>query len=418
MPKLRLLDVDRIRKDFPILKRSVAPGKPLIYFDNAATNQKPRCVIDAIDEFYSEHNANVHRGIHTLSEEATDRYEKAREKIARFINADSPDEIVFVRGTTEGINLVAYGHVLRRLGKGDHILTTIMEHHSNIVPWQLMKEIKGTSLDFVDITDEGYLRMDDMRKKVTKRTKLVAVTHCSNVLGTINDVRLVSDIAHDTGALCLVDAAQGVPHMPVDVRKLNCDFLAFSGHKMCGPTGIGVLYAKKEVLESMEPFMGGGDMIREVHVSGAKWNRVPYKFEAGTPNVAGAIGLGVACDYLSGIGMDRVRAHEKGLVTYTLKEIRDLGILDIYGPRDPERRGGVFTFNLHGVNSHDLASLLDAEGIAIRSGHLCAQPLMERFGQTSMARASFYVYNKESEVDAMVSALRKIHRLFAKARGR
>jgi cysteine desulfurase/selenocysteine lyase len=412
------IDADRIRKDFPILKRQVAPGKPLIYFDNAATNQKPQCVIDVLDEFYSEHNANIHRGIHMLSEEATERYERARETIARFINDDSPTEIVFVRGTTEAINLVAYAHVLKKLGKGDGILTTIMEHHSNIVPWQMMRDIKGISLDFVDITDDGHLKMEELKRKTTKRTKLVAAAHASNVLGTINDARAIADIAHDRGALCLIDGAQSVPHMSVDVRKMGCDFLAFSGHKMCGPTGIGVLYAKKEMLESMDPFMGGGDMIREVHVSGAKWNTVPYKFEAGTPNIAGTIGLGAACEYLSKIGMDRVREHEKGMVSYVLKETGDLDIIDIYGPKGPEKRGGVFTYNVHGVNSHDLASLLDTEGIAIRSGHLCAQPLMERLGQTSMARASFYIYNTKSEVDILISALKRVHKLFAKARGR
>ncbi len=405
------INIRRIREDFPILKRRIY-GKPLVYLDNAATSQKPRVVIEAIDRYYREYNANIHRGIHKLSEEATIAYEDAREKVARFINARTPEEIVFTRNTTETINLVANAWGRQNIARDDIVLLTQMEHHSNIVPWLLLTKAVGSKIEYVDIDEEGFLKYSDFDRFLGPRTKIVAVTHASNVLGTINPVKKIAADAHKRGAKVLLDAAQSVPHMPVDVQDLDCDFMAFSGHKMLGPTGIGVLYAKREILESMEPFLGGGEMIKEVHLHEATWKDIPYKFEAGTPNVVGAIGLGAAVDYLSGLGMENVREHEKKLTKYGLDAMGSVKGMTIYGPKSVDQRGGVIAFNLGDIHAHDLATILDEDGIAIRSGHHCAQPLMERLKIPATSRASFYIYNTESEVDLLVQALERARKLF------
>ena len=413
-----MLDVQAIRADFPILARTVH-GKPLVYLDNAATSQKPETVIRALDEYYRHYNANIHRGVHTLAEEATEAYEGARRKVARFINAPHPAEIVFVRNTTEAINLAAYTWGRANVGAGDVIILSLMEHHSNLVPWQLLAQATGARLEFIGLDGEGRLVLDDLDQHLDRfggRVKLVAVSAMSNVLGTINPVAEIAARAHRVGALCLVDGAQSVPHLPVDVQALDADFLAFSGHKMLGPTGIGVLWARREILEAMPPFLGGGDMIRSVHLRESRWNEVPYKFEAGTPNVAHGIGLGAAVDYLDNLGMAEVHAHEQALAAYALERLAEVPNLRIYGPPAAER-GGVVTFNLLRdgellIHPHDLASILDREGIAIRAGHHCAQPLMEHYGVPATARASFYIYNTEEEVDKLAEALRKAQRLF------
>ena len=407
-----LLDVEKIREDFPILSRTIR-GKPLIYLDSAATSQKPRQVIDAVDDFFRRYNANVHRAIYELGEEATRAYEGARERVAQFIHARSPNEIVFTKSTTESVNVIAYGWGIKGpLKNGDEIVSTVMEHHSNHVPWYFVQDYKGVTLKWVDIDDDGMLKMEQYDELITKRTKLVTVTHCSNVLGTINPVQEIAKRAHEVGALCVVDAAQSVPHMPVDVQKIDCDFLAFSGHKMLGPTGIGVLYGKEERLDAMEPLIGGGEMIREVHLGKALWNDVPFKFEGGTPNMAGAIGLGVAVDYLQAIGMENVRAHEMEMTEHALDALRAIPGLRTFGPNDVTRRGGVVAFTLADIHPHDVASVLDIEGIAIRSGHHCAQPLMERLQVDSTARASFYVYNTPEEIDRLAEGLRKVREIF------
>ncbi|TLZ71547.1 MAG: cysteine desulfurase [Methanobacteriota archaeon] len=407
------MDVGKVREDFPILKRTVH-GKPLVYLDSAATSQKPRQVIDAVSDFFSRYNANVHRAIYELGEEATREYEGAREKVAGFIHARSPNEVAFTKSTTESLNAIAYGWGLKgKLREGDEIVSTVMEHHSNHVPWFFVQDLKGVKLKWVGMTDDGLLKMEDYDTMITKRTKVVTVTQCSNVLGTINPVQEIAKRAHEAGAICVVDAAQSVPHMPVDVQKIGCDFLAFSGHKMLGPTGIGVLYGTEERLNEMEPLMGGGEMVREVHLGSAKWNDIPFKFEGGTPNMAGAIGLGVAVDYLDGIGMDRVRRHEKELTKYALEALSDVKGFHGFGLDDVERRGGVISFTLGDVHPHDIASILDVEGIAIRSGHHCAQPLMERLNVPATARASFYVYNTPEEVDRLAAGLRKVLDVFA-----
>ena len=412
-----MLDAEKIRADFPILARTVH-GKPLVYLDNAATSQKPETVIRALDDYYRRYNANIHRGVHTLAEEATEAYEQARRKVARFINAN-PREIVFVRNTTEAINLVAYTWGRANIAAADLIVLSLMEHHSNLVPWQLLAREKDARLEFIGLDDKGRLRLEDLDRLLAQfggRVKLVAVSGMSNVLGTINPVAEIAARAHRVGALCLVDGAQSVPHLPVDVQALGADFLAFSGHKMLGPTGIGVLWARREILEAMPPFLGGGDMIRSVRLHRSEWNEVPYKFEAGTPNVAHGIGLGAAVDYLAGLGMEEVHAHEQALVAYALERLAAVPNLHIYGPPAAER-GGVVTFNLlRGeellIHPHDLASILDREGIAIRAGHHCAQPLMEHYGVPATARASFYVYNTEEEVDKLVEALHKAQEIF------
>lgn len=407
-----LLDVARIRKDFPVLHQEVH-GRPLVYLDNAATSQKPRAVVEKVREYMDLYTANVHRAIYQLGERATEEYEDARDKVVRFLNARARTEVVYTSGTTEAINAVAYGWGWKGgIQEGDEIVTTVMEHHSNTIPWYFLQDYCGAKIQWVDIHDDGTLRMEDYDTLLTKRTKLVTVTHCSNVLGTLNPVREIAKRAHEVGALCLVDAAQSVPHMPVDVQDLDCDFLTVSGHKMMGPTGSGVLYGKEEVLEAMEPFLGGGEMIREVHKGWARWNDLPWKFEAGTPNVAGAIGLGAAVDYLTPLGMENVRAHERALTAYALEQLDALGGLRIFGPRDVDRRGGVVSFLLEGVHAHDIASLLDADGVAVRAGHHCAQPLMERLGVPATSRASFYVYNLKEEVDRLVAALERVKEVF------
>ena len=407
-----LMNVERVREDFPILTRTVR-GKPLVYLDSAATAQKPKVVIDSVSDFFSRYNANVHRAIYELGEEATREYEGAREKVAQFIHARSPNEVVFTKSTTESINAIAYGWGLKgKMKPGDEVVSTVMEHHSNHVPWFFVQDYKGVKLKWAGMTDDGALRMEDYDELITKWTKVVTVTHCSNVLGTINPVEEITKRAHEVGAICVVDAAQSVPHMSVDVQKIDCDFLAFSGHKMLGPTGIGVLYGKEDRLQEMEPLMGGGEMIREVHLGTAKWNDVPFKFEGGTPNMAGAIGLGVAVDYLNGIGMDQVRQHETDLTEYALETLGDVKGFHPFGLRDVSRRGGVISFSLGDVHPHDIASILDVEGIAIRSGHHCAQPLMERLNVPATARASFYVYNTPEEVDRLAAGLRKVLEVF------
>ncbi|TLZ61898.1 MAG: cysteine desulfurase [Methanobacteriota archaeon] len=407
------MNVEKIRADFPILTRTVH-GKPLVYLDSAATSQKPRSVIDSVSDFFSRYNANVHRAIYELGEEATREYEGAREKVAQFIHARSPNEIAFTKSTTESINTIAYGWGIKgKLREGDEIVSTVMEHHSNHIPWYFVQDAKGVKLKWVGMTDDGVLRMEDYDEMITKRTKVVTVTQCSNVLGTINPVQEIARRAHEVGAICVVDAAQSVPHMPVDVQKIGCDFLAFSGHKMLAPTGIGNLYGTEERLQELEPLMGGGEMIREVHLGTAKWNDVPFKFEGGTPNMAGAIGLGVAVDYLNKIGMDQVRQHEVELTEYALDVLSDVKGFHGFGLEDATRRGGVISFTLGDVHPHDIASILDVEGIAIRSGHHCAQPLMERLNVPATARASFYVYNTLEEVDRLAAGLRKVLDVFA-----
>jgi cysteine desulfurase/selenocysteine lyase len=400
-------DVNRVRADFPILKRLVN-GKQLIYLDNAATTQKPNQVIEAIVRYYTHYNSNIHRAVHTLGEEATNKHEEARALLAKFIGAKSEKEIIFTRNATEAINLVAHSLEWK---KGDEIVATVMEHHSNIVPWQMLKS-KGVKVKYVDIDAEGKLKMEQYKKLITNRTRLVAVTHASNVLGTINNVKKIAKIAHDHDAFMLVDGAQSVPHMPVDVQKIDCDFFALSGHKMLGPTGIGALYAKKEILENMRPFLHGGDMIKTVTLEETTFNEVPYRFEAGTPSIADAIGLGAAIRYLEDIGMNKVRQHEIELTKYALKQLSSISSLVIYGPKKAEEKSGVISFNLADIHSHDLATIVNEEGIAIRSGHSCAMPLMKRLGCESVARASFYVYNTKEEIDKLVKALEKAKRIF------
>jgi len=411
--KATTINVPKVREDFPILSRQVN-GKPLIYFDNAATSQKPKSVIESTDRYYREYNANIHRGIHKLAEEATLAHEEAREKIAKFINARHTEEIIFTRNATEAMNLVAYTWGKANIGKGDKIVLTIMEHHSNIVPWQLLAQEKGARVEYVKIDDEGLLRQDEINELIDETTKLVCVTQASNVLGTINPVKEIGKVAHRYGAMFLVDAAQSVPHMGVDVRDIDCDFFAFSGHKMLGPTGIGVLHGKREHLQTMPPFLSGGEMIREVHTTGASWKDIPYKYEAGTPNIVGAIGLGAAVDYLSKIGMENVHEHEREITSYAIRRMAEVKEITIYGPKDVAKRVGVLSFNLGDVHAHDLASILDEEGIAIRSGHHCAQPLMEFLNVPAMSRASFYIYNTKEEVDVFMNALEKARKLFAR----
>ncbi len=407
------MDAREIRRDFPILERRVR-GTKLVYLDNAATTHKPRAVIDALVQYYSHYNSNVHRAVYALSEEATNAYEEARRKIARFINASSPECIIFTRNATEALNLVAYSWARWNLRPGDEILLTEMEHHSNLVPWQLVARERDVRLRFIPVdTSTGKLVLDDLEQLINERTRLVSVTQMSNVLGTINPVKEIARKAHAVGAVMVVDGAQSVPHMPVDVQELDCDFLAFSGHKMLGPTGIGVLYGRYELLEAMEPFLGGGDMIREVWLERATWNQLPYKFEAGTPNIADAIALGVAVDYLTHIGMEAVRAHEMELTGYALEVLSSFGDdITIYGPGDPRQRGGVISFNFADIHPHDLGTILDGEGVAIRAGHHCCQPLMRKLGVAATARASFYIYNLPEEVDALARALRRAKEIF------
>ena len=402
-----------VKADFPVLNQDVR-GKPLVYLDSAATSQKPESVIAVIADYYRRYNANVHRAVYDLGEEATREYEGAREKVAKFLGARDAREVVFTRGTTEALNAVAYAWGLKGpIQKGDEIVTTIMEHHSNTIPWYFVQDLKGAKIRWVDINDDGTLKMEQYDELVTDRTKIVTVTHVSNVLGTINPIPEIAEIAHDHGAICVVDGAQSAPHMPVDVQALGCDFYTVSGHKMCGPTGSGVLWGRYGLLEKMEPFLGGGEMIREVHKGWAKWNDVPYKFEAGTPNIEGAIGLGAAVDYLSGLGMENVRRHEVDVTAYALEEMHRLEGVVTYGPRDVHVRGGVISFNIGEVHAHDVASVLNEFGVCVRSGHHCAQPLMERLDVPATSRASFYVYNTPEDVDCLVDAIRKVQEIFA-----
>jgi cysteine desulfurase / selenocysteine lyase len=410
-PSIHALDVEAVRKDFPILCRQIN-GKPLVYLDSAATSQKPQAVLDAMDGYYRHSNANPHRGVYQLSEEATAAYESARQRMAAFINAQSPKEVVFTRNTTEAINLVRYSWGRANVRRGDRILLTEMEHHSNLVPWQLLAEEAGAELDFIGIDDRGMLQLDDLDRKL-EGVRLMAFTHQSNTLGTINPVAAMVAAAHRAGAMVLVDGAQATPHMPVDVRALGVDFYAFSGHKMCGPTGIGVLWARRSLLEAMPPFLAGGDMIKRVHLRDATWNDLPWKFEAGTPAVAEGIGLGAAVDYLSDLGMDRVRAHERTLVEYALERLQDVTGITVYGPPDSELHGASVSFSLDTVHPHDLATLIDRDGIAVRAGHHCTQPLMDRLGVPATTRASFYVYNRTDEIDLLVTAIKKALKVFS-----
>ena len=405
------INADKIRHDFPIFNREVN-GKKLVYLDSAATSQKPRQVIESIKNFYENYNSNIHRGIHKLSEEATDAFEKSREKVAEFINA-KPEQIIFTKNTTESINTVAYGYGLKSIKRGDSILATVMEHHSNFLPWQMVKKHTGATLKAIDMTDEGLLKMGDMQKLLNKKTKLVAVTHSSNVLGTINPVNEIGKMAKENNSLFLVDGAQAAPHMPIDVKKTGCDFYAFSSHKMLGPTGVGVLYAKNP--EILDPFIVGGGTIKEVYLDKeAVWNDSPWKFEGGTPDISGVIGFGAAIDYLNGIGMENIRSHEKSITEYALKKLLELKNIEIYGPQDSSIKGSVIAFNINGIHPHDVAAVLDLEGIAARPGHACCKPLMNRLDILAMCRASFYIYNTIEEVDALAEGLKKVDKVFKK----
>ncbi len=404
---------ENIRKDFPILKRTVRENKALVYLDNASTTQKPNQVIDAITDFYRNHNANIHRAVYALAEEATELYEQTRDKVADLINIKNRKEIIFVRGTTEAINLVAYAWGRDHLKEGDIIVTTEYEHHSNIVPWQLLTQEKGAKLEYIGMDDDGELILDDLDKYLaTGKVKLVTFSLVSNVLGTISDAEKIISKCKAAGVLTLIDGAQAVPHMKVDVEKLGCDFFAFSGHKMLGPTGIGILWVRTSILETMNPFQGGGDMIREVHKYETTWNDLPYKFEAGTPSIADVVGFGAAIDYLSKIGMDNIRQHEIELTSYALEKLSSVKGLQIYGTKDISKRGGVISFNFADVHPHDVAQIIDGEGIAIRSGHHCAQVLMERLNVAATSRVSFYIYNTKEEIDKLINSLNKVARIF------
>lgn len=406
-----MFDVDKVRADFPILHQEVRPGVPLVYLDSAASSQKPRQVIEAMDEYYRKYHSNVHRGIHALSEAATNAYEGARVKIARFINAPNPHQVIYTRNTTEALNLVVRSWGKTNIGEGDEILLTEMEHHANLVPWQMLAEETGAMIRYVPFNADGTLDLTDLPQLLTEKTRVFAFTAMSNVFGTITPVKKLVAAAHDVGAIAVVDAAQSVPHMPVDVQDLDCDFLAFSAHKMCGPTGIGILYGKTELLEEMPPFLGGGDMIRRVTLEGSTWNDLPWKFEAGTPSIAEAIGLGAAVDYLTELGMAEVHRHEQFITNYALEALSEISGLRLLGP-PAAQKGGVATFTLDGVHPHDIAQLLDEDGIAIRAGHHCAMPLHQKLGLAASARASFYVHTKTEEVDQLVKSLHRAKSVF------
>ena len=405
------LDTSLIRKDFPILGREVRPGVPLVYLDSTATTQKPLAVLQAMDEFYRHNNANIHRGVHTLAEEATGMYEQARERVADFIHAYSSSEIVFTRNATESINLVAYTWARANLKPGDVVILTEMEHHSNLVPWQQLAAERGVSLEFIPVTSQGLLDLDIYQSLLKLEPKLVAFSGMSNVLGTINPAAEIIRLAHAAGALTLVDGAQSVPHLPVDVRDLDVDFLAFSAHKMLGPTGIGALYAKARLLEDMPPFLGGGDMIKTVHLRSFSHNDVPHKFEAGTPAIAEAVGFGAAVDYLNRIGMEAVAAHEQEMIVYALERLEEIPGVQVLGPA-AEKKGGVAAFTLEGVHPHDVAQIVDRYGVAVRAGHHCAQPLHEKFGISATTRASFYIYSMKEEVDKLVAGIYQVKEIF------
>ena len=406
------LDTQRLRADFPILATTNRFGKPLVYLDSAATSLKPQAVIDAVDGYNREYSANIHRGIYEIAERATGAYEGARASVARLINAPEASEIVFVRNATEAINLVANSWGRRNIGRGDSIVLTEMEHHANLVPWQLLVQEKDGDLEFVPITDDGILRLQVYEALLHLGPKLVAFTHVSNMLGTINPVRELTEMAHQAGALVLIDGAQAVPHLPVDVQAIGADFYVFSGHKMLGPTGSGALWARRELLEAMPPFMAGGDMIREVHLRRSEWNEIPWKFEAGTPDISAQIGLGAAAEYLMALGMDNLQVHEQDLTAYAMATLRrEIPSIEMYGPA-AELRGGVVSFNLPGIHAHDVAQILDRSGICVRAGHHCTMPLHERFDLAATARASFNVYTIPEEIDALAAGLREVVRIF------
>ena len=405
--------LEKIRDDFPVLNRRVRDDKKLVYLDNAATTQKPNQVIDAITNYYQNHNSNIHRAVHALAEESTEAYEVTRDKVAKFLNIQHREEIVFVKGTTEAINLVAYAWGRDNVQKGDVVVTTEYEHHSNIVPWQLLTQETGAELKYINIDENGELRLEQLDEYLAEgNVKLVAISHVSNVLGTITDIKKVIEKCKNAGAKILVDGAQAVPHMKVDIDNLECDFYAFSAHKMLGPTGVGVLWARKELLENMKPFQGGGDMIREVHKYETTWNDLPYKFEAGTPNVADVICFAAAIDYLEKIGMENVRTHEIELTKYALERMKNIKGLTIYGPKDPQKASGVISFNFNDVHPHDVATIIDKNGVAIRSGHHCAQVLMEKLNVAATNRASFYIYTTKQEVDALIDSLEHVTEVF------
>ena len=404
-------DVARIREDFPILKEMVH-GKPLVYLDNAATSQKPQAVIDALVNYYVKENSNVHRGVHTLSQLATDAYEGAREKVRQFINAEDDKEIIFVRGTTEGINLVAQTYGRKNVGAGDEIIVTAMEHHSNIVPWQILCEEKGAHLKVIPINDEGELLLDEYEKLLSPRTKFVSIVHQSNALGTINPVEQIIEMAHARGIPVMLDGAQAVAHVPIDVQKLGCDFYAFSGHKLYGPTGVGALYGRADLLDAMPPYQGGGEMIRSVTFEKTLYNVLPAKFEAGTQNIAGSVGLGAAIDYVNSVGMDNIAAYEKELLAYGTKRLSEIEMVKLIGTA--RHKGSILSFVMENAHPHDVGTILDAEGIAVRTGHHCAQPLMDRFGVPATVRASLAFYNTKEEIDTLVKGIDRVIEVFSR----
>ena len=405
-----MFDVRRIREDFPILRQKIR-GKPLVYLDNAATAQKPRTVLDVVQHYYLSDNANIHRGVHLLSERATQEYENARAKVRDFLHAADDREIIFVHGATEGINLVAQAYGRKHLREGDEVLITTMEHHSNIVPWQMVCEEKGAVLRMAPINDDGELLLDEFEKLLTPRTRIVSVAHVSNTLGTVNPIKRLVEMAHACGAVVLVDGAQSVMHGPVDVRDLGCDFFVFSGHKIFGPTGVGILYGREALLETMPPYQGGGDMIRSVSFDQTTYNSLPYKFEAGTPNIAGGIGLGAAIDYVQALDWEALAAHEHDLLTYATAALSEIRGLSLIGTA--REKAGVISFTLEGIHPHDIGTILDQEGVAIRTGHHCTQPLMARFGVPATARASFAFYNTREEIDALIQGIHKVQEMFA-----
>ncbi|MBT2687537.1 cysteine desulfurase [Bacillus sp. ISL-47] len=406
------MNVRDIRQMFPILDQEVN-GKPLVYLDSAATSQKPAPVIEALDKYYREYNSNVHRGVHTLGTRATDGYEGAREKVRKFINANSTEEVIFTRGTTTAINTVAASYGRDNLDEGDEIVISYMEHHSNIIPWQQVAKQTGATLKYLPLQEDGTISLDDVRETVNGNTKIVSIMQVSNVLGVMNPIKEIAKIAHENGAIMVVDGAQSAPHMKIDVQDLDCDFLAFSGHKMCGPTGIGVLYGKKKHLEKMEPVEFGGEMIDFVGLYESTWKELPWKFEGGTPIIAGAIGLGAAIDFLEQIGLDEIEAYEHKLAAYAMEKLSDIEGMTIYGPKEASKRAGLVTFNIDDVHPHDVATVLDAEGIAVRAGHHCAQPLMKWLKVSATARASFYLYNTEEDIDKLVAGLVKTKEYFS-----
>ncbi len=408
---MTILDPGAIRKDFPILKNEAHPGKPLVYLDSTATTQKPISVLKSMDDYYRTSNANIHRGIYSIAEEATARYEGAREKVSSFIGARKNREIIFTRNATESINLVAYSWGRSNLHKGDLVILTEMEHHANLVPWQMLATEREIRLEFIPVSDEGLLDLDTYFDLLKQCPKLVAFSHMSNVLGTITPAEEMTRSAHEAGALVLIDGAQSVPHFPVNIQTIGADFLAFSAHKMCGPTGVGILYGKEKILDEMPPFQGGGDMIKKVHLRSFVPNDLPYKFEAGTPAIAEAIGLGAAIDYLNNIGMENIRLHEEAIIAYALEKLAGVPGLKVIGPQ-ADQKGAVASFSLQGIHPHDIAQILDTEGIAVRAGHHCAMPLHDRFHLDATTRASFYIYNILEEVDMLVAGLIKVRKIF------